>query len=674
MHYKESIFQETGNFLQLQEDGNAIIIHWQTNWQLNCMEKNRYVKNMDGSSPKAKIKDIQAVGLAGAVKKQKLQENGNAIIIHWQTNWQLNCMEKNRYVKDMDGSSPKAKIKDIQAVGLAGAVKKQKLQENGNAIIIHWQTNWQLNCMEKNRYVKDMDGSSPKAKIKDIQAVGLAGAVKKQKLQENGNAIIIHWQTNWQLNCMEKNRYVKDMDGSSPKAKIKDIQAVGLAGAVKKQKLQENGNAIIIHWQTNWQLNCMEKNRYVKDMDGSSPKAKIKDIQAVGLAGAVKKQKLQENGNAIIIHWQTNWQLNCMEKNRYVKDMDGSSPKAKIKDIQAVGLAGAVKKQKLQENGNAIIIHWQTNWQLNCMEKNRYVKDMDGSSPKAKIKDIQAVGLAGAVKKQKLQENGNAIIIHWQTNWQLNCMEKNRYVKDMDGSSPKAKIKDIQAVGLAGAVKKQKASHQSAGINVIKRLSVEKENVSVDLNTKVTELNLVKKGKKSAYIGCYQDHSKRILPKAVLKDKSMTVQKCRQCCGKKGFKYAGVEYGIECFCGDVLRKNKKRKESDCKMPCSGNKQQICGGTWRISIYTGKPPKCRNKCHKRLSVEKENVSVDLNTKVTELNLVKKARVQSAYIGCYQDHSKRILPKAVLKDKSMTVQKCRQFCGKKGFKYAGVEVSQ
>ena len=73
MYYKESIFQETGNFLQLQENGNAIIIHWQTNWQLNCMEKNRYVKDMDGSSPKAKIKDIQAVGLAGAVKKQKVK-------------------------------------------------------------------------------------------------------------------------------------------------------------------------------------------------------------------------------------------------------------------------------------------------------------------------------------------------------------------------------------------------------------------------------------------------------------------------------------------------------------------------------------------------------------------------------------------------------------------------
>ncbi|XP_071162417.1 uncharacterized protein [Mytilus edulis] len=179
-----------------------------------------------------------------------------------------------------------------------------------------------------------------------------------------------------------------------------------------------------------------------------------------------------------------------------------------------------------------------------------------------------------------------------------------------------------------------------------------------------------KKVKQSAYIGCYQDHSKRILPKDVLTDKSMTVQKCRQFCRKKGFKYAGVENGNECFCGDVLRKNKKRKEGDCKTPCSGNKQQICGGPWRISIYTAQTSKCRNKCHKKAKCRKGKCVCKGNYQGDGVKSCKKVK-QSAYIGCYQDHSKRILPKDVLTDKSMTVQKCRQFCRKKGFKYAGVE---
>ncbi|CAC5414962.1 TN [Mytilus coruscus] len=179
-----------------------------------------------------------------------------------------------------------------------------------------------------------------------------------------------------------------------------------------------------------------------------------------------------------------------------------------------------------------------------------------------------------------------------------------------------------------------------------------------------------KKDKQSGYIGCYKDDRTRILSKKVLKDKGMTVQKCQQFCGQKGFKFAGVEYGYECFCGNVLRKDRKRKESDCKTPCSGNKQQICGGTWRISIYTGKTPKCTKKCHKKAKCIKGKCVCKSRYQGDGVRSCKKGK-QSGYIGCYEDDRTRILSKKVLKDKGMTVQKCQQFCGKKGFKFAGVE---
>ncbi|CAC5423642.1 unnamed protein product [Mytilus coruscus] len=179
-----------------------------------------------------------------------------------------------------------------------------------------------------------------------------------------------------------------------------------------------------------------------------------------------------------------------------------------------------------------------------------------------------------------------------------------------------------------------------------------------------------KKGKRSGYIGCYKDDKTRILSKKVLKDKGMTVQKCQQFCGKKGFKFAGVEYGYECFCGNVLRKGRKRKESDCKTPCSGNKQQICGGTWRISIYTSKTPKCTKKCHKNAKCIKGRCVCKSRYQGDGVRSCKKGK-PSGYIGCYKDDRTRILSKKVLKDKGMTVQKCQQFCGKKGFKFAGVE---
>jgi hypothetical protein len=46
------------------------------------------------------------------------------------------------------------------------------------------------------------------------------------------------------------------------------------------------------------------------------------------------------------------------------------------------------------------------------------------------------------------------------------------------------------------------------------------------------------------------------------------------------------QYSAYCFCGNTLDpiNYPKRPEKDCKMPCKGNTQQMCGGAWRNSIY------------------------------------------------------------------------------------------
>ena len=44
-----------------------------------------------------------------------------------------------------------------------------------------------------------------------------------------------------------------------------------------------------------------------------------------------------------------------------------------------------------------------------------------------------------------------------------------------------------------------------------------------------------------------------------------------------------MQYGVECFCSNTLREY-PMKEDECNKPCPGNKKQMCGGTWRISVY------------------------------------------------------------------------------------------
>lgn len=53
------------------------------------------------------------------------------------------------------------------------------------------------------------------------------------------------------------------------------------------------------------------------------------------------------------------------------------------------------------------------------------------------------------------------------------------------------------------------------------------------------------------------------------------------------YRYAGVEYGHECFCG----KNKKDYKrlgtlegSSCDMPCGGDVTETCGGYKTIEVF------------------------------------------------------------------------------------------
>ncbi|KAK3105994.1 hypothetical protein FSP39_010464, partial [Pinctada imbricata] len=100
----------------------------------------------------------------------------------------------------------------------------------------------------------------------------------------------------------------------------------------------------------------------------------------------------------------------------------------------------------------------------------------------------------------------------------------------------------------------------------------------------------------SAYIGCFVDASDRLLPSAFTDSKQMTVEYCTNYCNGRGFKYAGVQFYSQCFCGDNYLKHIQTANSACNTPCRGNPAQKCGGTWRISVYgTGLPQAIAGKC-------------------------------------------------------------------------------
>ncbi|XP_062874270.1 sialate:O-sulfotransferase 2 [Trichomycterus rosablanca] len=102
--------------------------------------------------------------------------------------------------------------------------------------------------------------------------------------------------------------------------------------------------------------------------------------------------------------------------------------------------------------------------------------------------------------------------------------------------------------------------------------------------TKVKTSKETEEGR-AKYVGCYIDDTlKRALRGVSFFDyKKMTVFRCQDNCAERGYLYAGLEFGAECYCGHRVQAANV-SESECNMECKGEKSRLCGGANRLSIY------------------------------------------------------------------------------------------
>ena len=91
---------------------------------------------------------------------------------------------------------------------------------------------------------------------------------------------------------------------------------------------------------------------------------------------------------------------------------------------------------------------------------------------------------------------------------------------------------------------------------------------------------------------CYVDNNiYRTFPYTVtISDSAMTRELCASSCLAAGYAYAGVEFGVACFCGNTLPSNQTLPISDCaNMTCAGAKGEYCGGPDILSVYPSTCP-------------------------------------------------------------------------------------
>jgi len=85
-----------------------------------------------------------------------------------------------------------------------------------------------------------------------------------------------------------------------------------------------------------------------------------------------------------------------------------------------------------------------------------------------------------------------------------------------------------------------------------------------------------------SYLGCYKDQSNRDLSGFTFNLGNMTTERCISECRSKGFAYAATQFSTSCFCDTDY--GKYGPSDDCKMPCSGNSDETCGGYWANSVW------------------------------------------------------------------------------------------
>lgn len=97
-------------------------------------------------------------------------------------------------------------------------------------------------------------------------------------------------------------------------------------------------------------------------------------------------------------------------------------------------------------------------------------------------------------------------------------------------------------------------------------------------------------------LGCYSDSpSSRVLGVATSVPgdyNNMTIEGCLGACNAAGYKFAGVEYSRECYCDSAIQNggalapapNHAAGDYGCSMFCTGDSEEICGGSGRINAY------------------------------------------------------------------------------------------
>ncbi|KIO26870.1 hypothetical protein M407DRAFT_234142, partial [Tulasnella calospora MUT 4182] len=175
-------------------------------------------------------------------------------------------------------------------------------------------------------------------------------------------------------------------------------------------------------------------------------------------------------------------------------------------------------------------------------------------------------------------------------------------------------------------------------------------------------------------LGCYMDQSARTLTSGSTVDSSaMTVEKCMSYCGT-GAQYIGLESRTECYCGTTLNTNTKVAVTDCLSSCVGDASEICGGSWRLTLFQRNGATSSSSSSSSTSSTSSSASTTTSSSAAATSSTSSLPAPAgwSYLGCYVDQDVRTLSgSSKLSWAGMTPTLCGAYCTSVGSQYFGTE---
>ena len=93
----------------------------------------------------------------------------------------------------------------------------------------------------------------------------------------------------------------------------------------------------------------------------------------------------------------------------------------------------------------------------------------------------------------------------------------------------------------------------------------------------------------SELLGCFTDKfapfERDLDGMVALEESRITPAFCESVCGARHqYKYFGLQYGAECWCGNSYGKHGEESADKCNKPCNGDASLTCGGELTNSVY------------------------------------------------------------------------------------------